>query len=59
VIESQGHIDPATIYGTIASFVVGLAALKLLLKLVNTGKFHLFAPYCWLAGILALISNFI
>nr|WP_321400957.1 undecaprenyl-diphosphate phosphatase [uncultured Desulfobacter sp.] len=59
VIESQGHIDPATIYGTIAAFIVGLAALKLLLKLVNTGKFHLFAPYCWLAGILALISNFI
>lgn len=59
MMESQGHIDPATIYGTIASFIVGLAALKLLLKLVNTGKFHLFAPYCWLAGILALISNFI
>lgn len=59
MIESQGHIDPATICGTIASFIVGLAALKLLLKLVNTGKFHLFAPYCWLAGILALFSNFI
>ncbi|MGD9823156.1 undecaprenyl-diphosphate phosphatase [Desulfobacter sp.] len=59
MIESQGHIDPATICGTITSFIVGLAALKLLLKLVNTGKFHLFAPYCWLAGILALFSNFI
>lgn len=59
MMESQGHIDPATIYGTIVSFIVGLAALKLLLKLVNTGKFHLFAPYCWLAGILALFSNFI
>ncbi|HBT88258.1 MULTISPECIES: undecaprenyl-diphosphate phosphatase [unclassified Desulfobacter] len=59
LVESGGHIDPATICGTIASFIVGLAALKLLLKLVNTGKFHLFAPYCWLAGILALVSNFI
>jgi len=59
MIESQGHIDPATICGTIVSFIVGLAALKLLLKLVKTGKFHLFAPYCWLAGILALFSNFI
>ncbi|MCG8550757.1 MAG: undecaprenyl-diphosphate phosphatase [Desulfobacterales bacterium] len=59
VIESQGHIDSATICGTIASFIVGLVALKLLLKLVDTGKFHLFAPYCWLAGILALFSNFI
>lgn len=59
VIESRGHIDSAVIYGTITSFIVGLAALKLLLKLVDTGKFHLFAPYCWLAGILALLSNFI
>ena len=59
VLESGGHIDQAAIYGTIVSFIVGLAALKLLLKLVNTGKFHLFAPYCWLAGILALLSNFL
>ncbi len=57
VLESGGHIDQAAIYGTIISFIVGLAALKVLLKLVNTGKFHLFAPYCWLAGILALLSN--
>ncbi len=59
MIESQGYIDPATICGTIAAFIVGLAALKLLLRLVNTGKFHLFAPYCWLIGILALFSNFL
>jgi len=58
-LENGGLIDPATIYGTIVSFIVGLAALKLLLKLVHTGKFHLFAPYCWLAGILALLSNFV
>ena len=58
-LESGGLIDPATIYGTIVSFIVGLVALKLLLKLVHTGKFHLFAPYCWLAGILALLSNYI
>ena len=52
-------IDPATIYGTIVSFAVGLIALKLLLKLVHGGKFHLFAPYCWLVGILVLISKII
>ncbi len=52
-------IDPATVCGTIVSFLTGLAALKLLLKLVHTGKFHLFAPYCWLAGALALLSNLI
>ncbi len=50
-------IDPATIYGTLMAFIVGLAALKLLLKLVHTGKFHFFAPYCWLAGVLVLLSK--
>ncbi len=58
-MENGGLVDPATIYGTIVSFIVGLAALKLLLRLVHTGKFHLFAPYCWLAGILALLSNYV
>ncbi|MCG8566933.1 MAG: undecaprenyl-diphosphate phosphatase [Desulfobacterales bacterium] len=52
-------IDPATICGTIVSFVTGLIALKLLLKLVHTGKFHLFAPYCWGVGLLVLLSNLV
>ena len=52
-------INPAIVYGTIMSFLVGLAALKLLLKLVHKGKFHLFAPYCWLAGMLVLLSKII
>jgi undecaprenyl-diphosphatase len=56
-METGFVINPAIIYGTIASFVVGLAALKLLLKLVHRGKFHLFAPYCWLAGLLVLLSK--
>ncbi|MCP4023932.1 MAG: undecaprenyl-diphosphate phosphatase [Desulfobacteraceae bacterium] len=50
-------IDPSTIYGTIVSFITGLIALKILLKLVHAGKFHLFAPYCWLAGALVLLSK--
>jgi len=52
-------IDPVTIYATIASFITGLIALKLLLSLVHSGKFHLFAPYCWLIGSLVLLSKFI
>lgn len=58
-LETGVLIDPATIYGTIVSFVVGLAALKLLIRLVHSGRFHLFAPYCWLVGILVLMSNLI
>ena len=56
---SQGlNIDPATICGTIVAFVTGLVALKLLLKLVHSGKFHYFAPYCWGLGLLVLVLNF-
>ena len=56
-IETGFVMNSAIVYGTIASFIVGLIALKLLLKLVHRGKFHLFAPYCWLAGVLVLLSK--
>ena len=58
-LETGVLIDPATLCGTIVAFVVGLAALKLLLNLVHRGRFHLFAPYCWCAGALVLASNLI
>lgn len=57
IIEQGLRIDPVTIYATIASFITGLIALKLLLKLVHSGKFHLFAPYCWCVGVLVLLSK--
>ncbi|MFC1815224.1 undecaprenyl-diphosphate phosphatase [Thermodesulfobacteriota bacterium] len=41
--------------GTVIAGLVGFAALKLLLRLVKQGRLHLFGPYCWLAGISALI----
>ncbi|WP_299983518.1 undecaprenyl-diphosphate phosphatase [Desulfobacula sp.] len=56
-MEGGIAIDPVTIYATIASFITGLIALKLLLKLVHSGRFHLFAPYCWLVGSLVLLSK--
>jgi undecaprenyl-diphosphatase len=58
-METGFVMNSAIIYGTIMSFLVGLVALKLLLKLVHRGKFHLFAPYCWLAGMLVLLSKII
>ena len=58
-IEGGIAIDPVTIYATIASFITGLIALKLLLSLVHSGKFHLFAPYCWVVGSLVLLSKII
>ncbi len=56
-METGFTINLAIIYGTITSFIVGLIALKLLLNVVHRGKFHLFAPYCWLAGTLVLLSK--
>lgn len=59
-IINQGlTIDLVTIYATIVSFIVGLIALKLLLRLVHSGRFHLFAPYCWFIGVLVLLSKII
>ncbi len=52
-------IDSVTIYATIASFITGLIALKILLRLVHSGRFHLFAPYCWFLGILVILSKII
>ena len=48
-------ITKATIVGTIASFITGYIALVFLLKIVNKGKLHLFAPYCWIAGVFIII----
>jgi len=41
--------------GTLTAGIVGFGALKLLLHLVNQGRLHLFAPYCCIIGIVALI----
>jgi len=59
IVEQGLSIDLVTIYGTIAAFITGLIALKILLRLVHAGRFHLFAPYCWLAGAAALLSTVI
>ena len=57
MIANNIVIDSVTIYATIASFITGLIALKLLLTLVHSGKFHLFAPYCWIIGSLVVLSK--
>ncbi len=46
---------PATLCGTFISFVVGYGALVLLLRMVKKGRLHLFAPYCWAVGTIAII----
>jgi undecaprenyl-diphosphatase len=55
--DKGSGLDTATFLGTAAAFVTGLVALKLLIRLVHTGRFHLFAPYCWAVGVLVLLSR--
>ena len=45
-------VDIATmLFGVVVSMIVGYISLKLLQKIVMRKKFHLFAYYCWIAGI--------
>jgi len=56
--NQQMIFTQATIFGTIASFITGYIALILLLKIVNKGKLHLFAPYCWILGMAIIFYTF-
>ena len=55
-IGTNAGFSEAALYGTVVSFITGYFALVLLLKIVNQGKFYMFAPYCWALGVLALLS---
>ena len=43
--------------GGIVSLIVGVFALKLLLQAVRRARLHYFALYCWVMGIVVLISS--
>lgn len=59
IVENDLSIDPVTIWATLVSFITGLMALKILITLVNAGRFHYFAPYCWLLGVATIILQMI
>jgi undecaprenyl-diphosphatase len=40
--------------GFLAALISGFLALVLLLKIVRSGRLHLFAYYCWLIGLISL-----
>ncbi|MBF0259201.1 MAG: undecaprenyl-diphosphate phosphatase [Desulfamplus sp.] len=46
-----------TLWGAIIAFITGYAALKVLMRIVRKGKLHLFAPYCWILGTVAVIAG--
>ncbi len=51
------EIDIASLLvGFTAAMVTGYLSLKLLSRLVFTGRFHLFSYYCWATGFLVILS---
>jgi len=55
-ISADSAIDAGSlIIGLLTSCLVGYASLRFLMHIVKKGNLHLFAPYCWLAGSMALI----
>ena len=46
-----------SLLGAAAAALVGYGALKVLLSVVKKGHLYVFAPYCWLVGILAILFS--
>ncbi|QTA88492.1 undecaprenyl-diphosphate phosphatase [Desulfonema magnum] len=49
------QLDMMTLLGTVMAGAVGYCALTLLVYIVKKGQLHIFSPYCWVIGIVALI----
>lgn len=50
---------PSFLIGTAVSLVSGIAVIKLMQKICNSGKLSYFAYYCWVAGVLFIILTMI
>ncbi|NIQ06586.1 MAG: undecaprenyl-diphosphate phosphatase, partial [Candidatus Korarchaeota archaeon] len=46
-----------TVMGVLLSMLIGYLALRLLRKALAKRKFHLFAFYCWILGVLLLVAD--
>lgn len=51
----QAALTGGVIYGTIAAFIAGVFAIKVFIRLLQAGRFHYFAYYCWFAGTATII----
>ncbi|MCL2837527.1 MAG: undecaprenyl-diphosphate phosphatase [Oscillospiraceae bacterium] len=59
MITNALALSPAAyIAGIIAAAISGIIAIKYMLRLIDKGKFHYFAYYCWAVGTFAIIANF-
>lgn len=46
------------VWGAVAAFASGIVAIKLLVRILERGAFHRFAPYCWLIGSVTIAWSF-
>ena len=53
--ESLSGEVGALLLGTVVAFVVGLLALRWLIKVVVADRLHLFAIYCAIAGVATVV----
>jgi len=59
ITEGFAEINVLSILvGVIIAMIVGYAALRLLLRIVQKGKLYIFSVYCWLLGGLILLFSF-
>jgi len=57
---TMGSLDGSlVVLGATISFVVGYIALQLLQKIFMKQKFHLFAYYCWIIGLITIFLYFL
>lgn len=53
-----GNVDVVALFlGAITSMIVGYMSLKFLQKVVMKEKFHLFAYYCWIVGLITVFFH--
>ena len=58
--EGFSQTNPAiwiSLFGAVPAALVGYGALKSLLHIVKKGHLYVFAPYCWLVGLLAILFS--
>jgi len=57
-LDTSNGLDLSTLALAVGvSFLVGWAALGLLVWITKRGKLHVFAPYCWALGLAALATS--
>ena len=57
--KSGLDINTGALAGFIAAAITGYLAIKLMLKLVKERRLTIFAYYCWIVGIVALILSLV